>query len=83
MSFVKTWVDLETVIQGKVRKRKIMSMNTYMQNPEKWYRCSYLQNGDRDADVENKHRNTKKGRKCRMNQETGIDIYTLWIQCIK
>ena len=62
MSFVKTWMDLETVIQGKVKKRKITYMNTYTQNPEKWYRCSYLQNRNRDTDVENKYRNINKGR---------------------
>ena len=37
-SFVETWVDLETVIQSEVRKRKISYINAYMWNLGKWYR---------------------------------------------
>ena len=37
-SFVETWMDLETVIQSEVRKRKISHINTYMWNLEKWYK---------------------------------------------
>ena len=34
-SFVETWMDLETVIQSEVRKRKISYINTYMWNLKK------------------------------------------------
>ena len=39
-SFVKTWMDLETVIQSEVsqKEKKISYINTYMWNLEKWYR---------------------------------------------
>ena len=38
-SFVETWMDLESVIQSEVRKRKrILYINTYMWKLEKWYR---------------------------------------------
>ena len=40
--FAEMWMDLETVIQSKVRKRKtnIIYINAYMWNLEKWYRLS-------------------------------------------
>ena len=40
--FAEMWMDLETVIQSKVRKRKtnIIYINAYMWNLEKWYRRS-------------------------------------------
>ena len=37
-SFVEMWMDLETVIQSEVRKRKISYINACMWNLEKWYR---------------------------------------------
>ena len=37
-SFVEIWMDIETVIQSEVRKRKISYINAYMWNLEKWYR---------------------------------------------
>ena len=40
-SFVDMWMDLETVIQSEVkpeREKQISYVNTYMWNPEKWYR---------------------------------------------
>ena len=40
-----------------------------------------LKIGSRDTDIENKCTDTKRGRRCGMNWETGIDIYTLL--CIK
>ena len=42
--FAEMWMDLETVIQSEVRKRKtnitytIQYSITYMRNLEKWYR---------------------------------------------
>ena len=40
--FAEMWMDLETVIQSKVRKRKtnIIYINAYMWNLEKWYRLT-------------------------------------------
>ena len=40
-SFVKTWMDLESVIQSEVKsegEKLISYINTYMWNLEKWYR---------------------------------------------
>ena len=39
VSFAEMWMDLETVIQGKVsQKEQNKYINTYMWNLEKWYR---------------------------------------------
>ena len=35
-------------------------INAYIGNLEKWFRKSYLQNRNRDTDVENKHMDTKE-----------------------
>ena len=37
-SFVLMWMDLKPVIQSEVRKRKILYINAYMWNLEKWSR---------------------------------------------
>ena len=64
-----------------------------MWNLEKWHRGTGLQGRNRDTDVENKHMDTKGGKRWvggvggwwggggGMNWEIGIDIYTLI--CIK
>ena len=56
-----------------------------MWNLEKWYRCTGLQDRNRDTDVENKLMDTKGGKWWGlggvMNWEIGIDMYTLI--CIK
>ena len=67
LSFVEIWLDLETVIESevsqKVKTNIVYETNiAYMWNIEKWYRWSYLQNRNRDRDVENKHMDTKGGR---------------------
>ena len=36
-------------------------MHIYILNLEKWYR-SYLQNRNRDTDIENKYMDTKRGK---------------------
>ena len=48
-------MDLETVIHNEVRKRKNKyHINAHMWNLEKWYRLTYMQGGNRDADIENR-----------------------------
>ena len=49
---------------GKLeREKRILYINAYMWNLEKWYRWSYLQSRSRDTDIEDKHIDTKrKGR---------------------
>ena len=50
-----------------------------MLNLEKWYRF-YLQNGNRDTNIENKHTATKGGkRRNGMNWEIRFDLHTLLI----
>ena len=53
-----------------------------MWNLEKWYRCSYLQNRNRDTDVENKLMDTEGEGRDGMNWEIGVDIHILLI-CLK
>ena len=39
MSFAVTWMDLEIIIQSKVRQRRQISYDiTYMWNLKKWYK---------------------------------------------
>ena len=53
-----------------------------MWNLEKWYRWTYLQGRNRDADIENRCVDMVEGEeKGGMNWEIGIDIHTL--TCIK
>ena len=35
--FVVRWMDLESIIQSEVRKRKIPYANTYIWNQKEWY----------------------------------------------
>ena len=70
--------DLETVIEREVKKRK-KYINAYMWDLEKWYRWAYLQNSNRDTDIENIHMDAKGERG--VNREIGIDMHTL--QCLK
>ena len=84
-SFVETWMDLETVIQSKVRNRKtnIVYLPIYVES-RKMVQMTGLQGRNRDTDVENKCMDTKGGKEGvggGMNWETGIDTYTL--TCIK
>ena len=37
------------------REQQVLYINSYMWNLEKWYRWTYLQGRNRDADVENGH----------------------------
>ena len=43
-------------------EKQISYIHAHMWNPEKWYRCSYLQTRNRDTDVEIKVMNTKGGK---------------------
>ena len=55
-----------------------------MWNPEKWYRWTYFQGSNRDADIKNGHVDTvEEGEEGEegMNWEIGIDINTL--SCVK
>ena len=47
-SSVEMWMDLEAVIHSEVRKRKILCINTYVWNLEKWCRCSSANQKYRD-----------------------------------
>ena len=75
--------DCHTEWSKSERENQVWDMNTYMWNLEKWYRWSYLQNRNRETDVEDKHMDIKRGRGSEMNWEIKIDIYTLLILCIK
>ena len=48
-------MDLETAIQSESeREKQIEHINRYMWSLEKWYKRTYLQSRNRDADTENK-----------------------------
>ena len=64
------------------REKQILYISTCMWNLEKWYRCSYLQNRNRDTDVENKLMDTEGEGRDGMNWEIGVDIHILVI-CLK
>ena len=55
------WMNVESVIQSKSEREKEIYINAYIWNLEKWYRWTYLQGGNRDADIENKHVDTGEG----------------------
>ena len=42
--------------------KQISYVNEYIWNLEKLYRWSYLQNRNRDTDIENKYMGTKRGK---------------------
>ena len=56
-----------------VKEKNKYHILTYMWDLEKQYRLIYLQNRNRDTDVENKCMDTKLGG---MDLEIGIDTYT-------
>ena len=66
LSLAEMWIDLETVIQNEVsqkEEKRILHNITYMWNLEKLNRLTYLQNRNRETDVENKLMVTKEGTK--------------------
>ena len=44
------------------REKQILYINAYMWHIEKWYWWTYLQDRNRDTDIENKHMDTKRER---------------------
>ena len=56
-------MNLEPIIQSKVREKQISYTNTYIWNLEGWYLKIYLQSSSGDTDIEN--RLTDKGREKR------------------
>ena len=77
MPFVETWMDLESVIQSEISQKEKNKYHIllYMWNLEKWYRGTYLQNINRDTDVESKRMDAKgEGEECGMHWDIGIDI---------
>jgi len=66
LSLAEMWIDLETVIQNEVsqkEEKRILHNITYMWNLEKLNRLTYLQNRNRETDVEKKLMVTKEGTK--------------------
>ena len=78
-------MDLETAIQSESeREKQIEYINRYMWNLEKWYKWTYLQSRNRDADIENKHFH-QCGKGGGVNWKAEIDVYInmLLILCIE
>ena len=69
--------DCHTEWSKSDRERQISYDITYMWNlKKKSYKWTYLQNGNRVTDVENKLMVTKGKRRGGINWEIGMDIYT-------
>ena len=79
-------MDLETIIQSEVNqkeKNKYPILILYVESEKNWYRQYYLQCRNRDTDRRQTYQH-QGGNGCgRINWETGLDIYTLLILCIK
>ena len=56
-SFVETWMDLvcHTEWRKTERDKQILYINTYMWDLEKWYGWTYLNQGRKRTDAENRH----------------------------
>ena len=52
-SVVVSWMSLEPVIQSEVSQEK-KYINAHIRNLEKWYRWTYLQGRNGDADIEDR-----------------------------
>ena len=81
MPFAVTRMDMEIIILSKSNREKQTSYEfTHLWNLilKKWYKWTYLQNFNRLTDIENTLMVTK-GEMWQggINQETGINIYTL------
>ena len=48
-----------TELSRSEREKQILYINAYMWNLEKWYRCTYLQGRNRNADVGNRRVDTE------------------------
>ena len=59
------------------KEKQISYINACMWNLEKWYWWFYLQDRERDTDIESKPMDTKGGKGWRggSDWETGVDIY--------
>ena len=59
------------------REKQILYINVYVWNLEKWYRWTYLQGSNGDADIEKRHVDTVWEREGEMNLENSMETYTL------
>ena len=69
--------DCYTEWNKSEREKQILYINAYMWNIEKWYRWTYLQDKNRDTEVENGHVDTGEEGEGGTNWEIRIDVYTL------
>ena len=83
---VETWMDLETIIQSEVNqkeKNKYPILILYVES-EKTGIGNIIYNAEAETQTQKTNILTPRGNAWgRMNWETGIDIYTLLILCIK
>ena len=77
-SVLRWWVSLELIIQSEVREREnqISYINTYIQNLERWYWCSYFQGSKGDADRESRLVDTVGEGGGGMNSESSTEMHT-------
>ena len=66
--------DCHTEWSKSERAKQILYINAYMWNLEKWYRWTGLQGRNWDTDVENKHMDTKGGKRWRV-----VVVVVWWI----
>ena len=76
-SVLVRYMNLEPVIQNEVSQRKMLYINAYIWNLEKWYWWTYLQGRKRDSDTENRLMDVEGEVEGGMNWESSIGIY-IW-----
>ena len=70
-------MNLESIIQKEVSQKKILYINVYIWNLERWYWWTYLQGSSGDADIENRLLDTVWEREGGMIWESSIEtLYT-------
>ena len=62
MPFAETWKNLEIIMLSEVRETQTSYDTTYMWNPKKEYKWTYLQNRNRLTDFENKTYGYQRGQ---------------------
>ena len=79
-SFVVMWMDQGSVIKKEVHQKKeqILYINVYVWDLEKWYRWTYFQGRNRDADAENRMWTQEARGSARRIGRLGLTIQQWW-----
>ena len=75
--------DCHTESSESEREKQILYINAYMWNLEGWYRWSYLQSRNRDADKQNTFMDPRGERGSGRQREVEMDTCTLLTLCTR